>query len=240
MQKRNKDSLQEDIRAQLIEQADLKYQAFSSRLLPSISNILGVRLPHLRKIALKISKDDWRGYLQAAPNEYYEEVMLQGMLIGYAKVDFDEVLAYISAFTPQIDNWAICDSFCAGLKITKQNKEGMYLFLQDYLASDKEFDLRFAAVMLLNYYVEEEYIEKVLIHLDMIKHEAYYVKMAVAWAIATCYTKHPEPTLRYLRANTLDDFTYNKALQKIVESLQIDSETKELIRGLRRKRASTQ
>lgn len=35
--------------------------------------------------------------------------------------------------------------------------------------------------------------------------------------------------------NTLDDFTYNKALQKIMESHRVDPETKQMIRSMKRK-----
>ncbi len=63
----------------------------------------------------------------------------------------------------------------------------------------------------------------------------YYVKMAVAWAISMAYVKQPEVTMQYLKNNTLDDFTYNKALQKITESYRVDPETKQMIRSMKRK-----
>ena len=71
--------------------------------------------------------------------------------------------------------------------------------------------------------------------LDRIKHDGYYVKMAVAWAISVCFVKYPEKTMAYLKDNTLDDFTYNKALQKIVESFRVNKETKNIIRSMKRK-----
>ncbi len=90
----------------------------------------------------------------------------------------------------------------------------------------------------LNYltsYIDEKYINTALDILDTVKHEGYYVKMAVAWAISICYIKLPEQTMAYLKKNTLDDFTYNKALQKITESYRIDKENKDMIPGMRRK-----
>lgn len=91
--------------------------------------------------------------------------------------------------------------------------------------------------MLLNYYIETDYIERVLRLIDEVDHKGYYVKMAAAWALSICYIKLPEPTMHYLQSSKLDDFTYNKALQKITESLQIDKETKQLIRSMKRKQA---
>jgi len=112
----------------------------------------------------------------------------------------------------------------------------MWDFLQPYLSSDKEYEIRFGVVMLLLYFVEDEYIERVLQWMDRIRHEGYYVKMAVAWAISVCYVKYPEPTMAFLKNNTLDDFTYNKALQKIIESLRVDSETKHVLRSMKRRK----
>ena len=223
------------IREQLLELAEEKYQKFSSALIPHISNVMGVRIPELRKLAQNIAKGDWRAYLEHAEDEYFEEVMLQGMVIGCVEIDIEEKLSYVAAFIPKIDNWSVCDSFCAGLKFTKMNKEKVWEFLQSYLTSNEEYEIRFGVVMLLDYYIDEDYIIRVLQRLDNPKHEGYYVKMAVAWAISMCYVKLPEPTMAYLKNNTLDNFTYNKALQKITESLRVDQETKKMIRSMKRK-----
>lgn len=221
------------IRKQIFELIDTDYQKFSAALIPTINNVLGVRLPELRKIAKKIAKGDWRTYLKTAKDEYFEEIMLQGMVIGYIKTDIEERLFYVASFVPKIDNWSVCDSFCTGLKSTKENKERVWAFLQPYLSSKNEYEIRFGVVMLLNYYIETEYIERVLKLLDRVKHEGFYAKMAVAWAVSICYVKLPGPTMEYLRNNTLDDFTYNKALQKITESNRVDKETKNLIRSMK-------
>lgn len=223
------------IKEQLFDLADVEYQKFSAALIPNINNVLGVRLPVLRKLAKQIARGDWRTYLEQAESEYFEETMLQGMVIGYVKTDIEEILRYVADFVPNIDNWSVCDSFCTGLKFTKTNKKRVWDFLQPYLLSDKEYDIRFGVVMLLDFYIEEEYISRVLQLLDGIKHKGYYVKMAVAWAISICYVKLPEPSIIYLKSNSLDDITYNKALQKITESLRVDQETKKMIRSMKRK-----
>ncbi|MCI6737649.1 MAG: DNA alkylation repair protein, partial [Intestinibacter sp.] len=43
-------------------------------------------------------------------------------------------------------------------------------------------------------------------------------------------------TMEFLKNNDLDDFTYNKSLQKICESLRIDKDTKTLIKSMKRKK----
>jgi 3-methyladenine DNA glycosylase AlkD len=229
------DYMDKTVRERILELVDEQYRQFHSGLLPGTDNILGVRLPLLRELAKELAKGDWRGYLESAQDEYYEEVMLQGLVIGHAKANIAEILSYVSAFVPKINNWAVCDSFCSSLKITKQHMELVWQFLQPYLQSRKEFELRFGIVMLLDFYIVDEYIDQVLSRLDAVKHEAYYVKMAVAWAFSICFIHYPEKTMAYLQNNTLDDFTYHKALQKITESFRIDKETKVLIRSMKRK-----
>ncbi|WP_152392336.1 DNA alkylation repair protein [Paenibacillus guangzhouensis] len=225
------------IRQQLLALAEEPYRQFASALLPNIDNVLGVRLPELRKIARRIVREDWRAYLDHADNDYFEDIMLQGMVIGYLDLDIEEILRHIANFVPKINNWSVCDSFCAGLKITKTHRQQMWDFLQPYLASDQEYDIRFAVVMLLTYYVEEDAVFQVLQRLSVIHHEGYYVKMAVAWAVSICYVKFPALTMTYLTdpALELDDFTFNKALQKMTESHRVDTETKQMIRKMKRK-----
>ncbi|ARK20868.1 DNA alkylation repair protein [Sporosarcina ureae] len=228
--------MQDTIRKQIFELQEASYQKFISALIPNIDNVLGVRMPELRKLAKEIAKGDWRTYLQTANDEYFEEVMLQGLVIGYAKADVEELLTYVETFVPKIDNWSVCDSFCTGLKFTKQNKERVWSFLQPYMISDKEYELRFGIVMLLDYYIEPDYIDRVLDLLDDVQHEGYYAKMAVAWALSICFVKLPDQTMKYLTGDhSLDLFTYNKALQKITESTRVGADVKEIIRGMKRK-----
>lgn len=221
------------IREQLLELADEEYRKFSSSLLPTIDHVIGVRLPELRKLAKSIARSDWRTYLKQAEDDYFEEVMLQGMVIGYAKAELEELLSHVADFVPKIDNWSVCDSFCTGLKFTSANKESVWAFLQPYLRSKNEYELRFGVVMLLMYYTDEPDIQSVLSLLNSIRHEGYYVKMAVAWAISVCYVKQPEPTMHYLQNHSLDEFTYNKALQKITESNRVHPDTKKTIQQMK-------
>ena len=84
-------------------------------LLPGIEHVLGVRLPQLRQIAKEVAQGNWQQYLLEEPY-YFEEIMLQGMVIGAIKVEPKERLQYVAAFVPRINSWSVCDSFCSGLK----------------------------------------------------------------------------------------------------------------------------
>lgn len=227
--------MNEEIEKKIFELADDLYKEFHSGLCPNTNNIVGVRVPVLRDYAKELSKGNFRNYLDNAKDDYYEETMLQGMIIGLSKMELEERLNYIKKFVPKIDNWAVCDVFCAGLKFVNRNKEIVWEFLKSYKNSIKEFELRFFIVMLLDFYITDEYINEVINILDNIKHEGYYVKMAIAWTISVAYIKYPKITMKYLINNTLDNFTYNKALQKIIESYRVRNEDKEIIRSMKRK-----
>lgn len=224
------------IRQDLLNSADKKYKEFHSSLCPGTDNIIGVRVPVLRNYAKKLSKqENFKDYISFNKTIYYEEVMLQGMLIGFIKnTDIKEVLEAIKNFIPKIDNWAVCDIFCAGLKAVNKNKDTFWNFIQKYLKSKKEFELRFALVIILDYFIDDKHIKDALNIFDNIKHDGYYVKMAIAWAISVAFVKFPETTIIYLKNNNLDDWTYNKALQKICESLRVSKETKKIIKAMKR------
>lgn len=225
----------EEIRQELIKLADDKYRSFHSNLCPGVENILGVRLPLLRKIAKSLSKEeDYYNYLNNGDTKYYEEIMIEGLIIGYLKTDNENRFNYIKNFIPKIDNWAICDSFCNNLKFTKKNINEVWNFILPYTSSENEFDIRFAIVMMLNFYIIEDYIDDVLNTLNKINHDGYYVKMAVAWAVSYAYIDFPQKTLAFLKNNNLDNFTYNKSLQKIIESTRVSKEDKNLMRSLKK------
>lgn len=228
--------MKQKIKKKLFELADPKYKEFHGGLCPGTENIIGVRVPVLRKYAQELFKEkDWKQTIEEIDDEYYEEIMLQGMLIGQAKnEDINTILKYVEKYVPKIDNWAICDVFCAGLKITKKYKKEMWNFIQKYLKSDKEFEIRFAVVMILDYYIDEEYLKEDFKIFDDIKHEGYYVKMAVAWAISVCLIKYYEDTIEYLKTSKIDNWTYNKAIQKAIESYRISDNQKNFLRKLKK------
>ena len=110
----------------------------------------------------------------------------------------------------------------------------MWEFIQEYLKSNKEFEIRFGVVMLLDYYISEQYLEKDFDIFEGIKSDKYYVQMAVAWAISICLIKFYDKTCNYLKTSSIDKFTYNKALQKAIESYRITDEQKNILRKMKK------
>lgn len=230
------DTLEEriDVLRELKELADEPYRIFQSRLLPGTENILGVRIPKLWKLAGRLVKEEGSGYLERASDGTYEEIMLQGMVIGLLKEDVRQMLKRLPSFLAKANNWAHCDIVCSGLKKVKDDRESVLAFLEPYITSENEFEARFAVVLLLNYYIDEAYIDTTLNLLQQAVHPGYYVKMAVAWALSVCYVQFPEKTLRCMKEGNFEDFTYNKALRKITESYRVSKEEKAFIRSLKR------
>ncbi len=218
------------IRSILEELAETAYGEFSAGLIPGEVRLLGVRIPKLRQIAKVLAKGDWREYLKTASDESMEEILLQGMTIGYVKTSLEERLSYLDIFVPKIRNWSVCDSTCASLKVAREEPDIVWEYLQKYLGSAEEFEIRFGVVMLLDYYISKEYLDRIYAWMERICHPGYYVKMAVAWNISVCYAKFPEETDEYLKRCRLDDWTYNKAIQKIIESNRVSKEEKERLR----------
>ena len=228
--------MKDEIKCKLFELSDLKYKNFHSSLCPGTDNIIGVRIPVLRNYAKELFKQkDWKQVIVEIDDEFYEEIMLQGMLIGQAKnEDIDVVFKFIESFVPKIDNWAVCDVFCAGLKITNKYKCEMWEFIQRYLKSDREFEIRFAVVMILSYFVQSDYLNCIFELFDDIMCDDYYVKMAVSWAISLCLVKFYDETVEFLRVSKIDNWTYNKAIQKAVESFRISQDRKEFLKNMKR------
>ena len=116
-----------------------------------------------------------------------------------------------------------------------KNRERVWEFLQPYFDSDKPYDIRFAVVSALDYFSDDEYAARAFGKFDAITNDDYYVKMAVAWAVSVFFVHAPEKTWQYLEDNCLDDFTFNKSLQKITESYRVTPQDKAKIRAMKRK-----
>ena len=219
------------IKKELISNQDLKYAHFSSKLLPGINNILGVRLPILRKLAKNILKNDWQEFLKFNDNNFFELIMLEGMVVSGLKIEFQEHIKYIEEFIPKINSWSVCDSFCSGLKIINSHKKEFKKFIEPYFSSDMEYFLRFPYVILLNYYMDD--IDYVLEKIKIFDKDKYYAKMAVAWCLSYCFIADYSKTKKFILKNKIHSWVLNKGITKAIESLKISKFQKEELKKLR-------
>ena len=136
---------------------DKKYLEFHSNLVKD-KNIIGIRIPTLKKIAKAIANTDYELFFKLNNHNTYEETTLQGLVIGYLKAPFKDVLDYLSTFIPYNDNWATNDVVCANLKIFKKNQEEGYKYILKLINSKNDWYIRFGLVLLLDYYINDNYI----------------------------------------------------------------------------------
>lgn len=213
------------VKERLEAMADRQYQEFSSGLIPGCKKMFGCRIPSLRLLAKEIAKTDFRRFLKEVRDDWFEETMLQGFVIGYAKMDIEERIQYAKNFIPKIRDWSVNDGFCATFKDAEKNRELVWEFLAPYAESDKEFEIRVAAVMYMDYFLTEEYIDRVFEKLFSMKQDDYYAMMGIAWALATAYAKFPQKTAVVLEWDWPKE-TFNKAIQKMCESYRVSDEDK--------------
>lgn len=227
--------MKEEIKNYLLLNQDVKYHDFSDKLSKTVQKKIGVRIPLLRDYAKALLKKySLKELFDNIDEEYYEEIMLKGIIIGLdKKLNEEEFLNYIKEFVPKINDWAICDIFVASLKLTKKYSKKTWLLLKKYLKSKKEFEIRFSLVMMLNYYLNDNYINEIYLLLDDIKCNKYYVKMAESWLLSYMFIKYYDETLKYLENSNLDKWTYNKAITKALESFRISDIQKEELRKIR-------
>ncbi|MCR5684519.1 MAG: DNA alkylation repair protein [Lachnospiraceae bacterium] len=223
----------QEIRAELAAHADPKNAEFFKKLNPTAKPCIGVRIPIMRKLAQRIAKEDYRGFLDHNPMDTYELESLHAFVIGYAKDDIRVLLSYLDTFIPTIHDWSVSDSLCQTFKIARKYPDETFDLLMKYRDSHREFEVRVVAVMLMSQFLTDKYIDRVIEVINSLYIEDFYAKMGVAWAVATIMAKYPDKCLAYMLSpdNKLDEWTYNKALQKMKESYRVDNAMVEKIKG---------
>ena len=214
---------------ELKELADEEYKNFHKKLLKNDDiDVLGVRIPVLRKIAR--SYKDRIDELLSFPDEFYEITFVKLTAVSYLK--YEEFIKYVDKCVPLINNWATCDCFKA--KCIQNHRDEFLPYIFKYAQDDGEFYQRYALVTLLHFYVEEKYADIIFSLCDRCDKSLYYVHMAVAWLVAETLVKFYERAKGYLLQNSLDKKTHNKAIQKACESFRLSQEQKTYLKGLKK------
>ncbi len=223
---------------QLFENQDLSYRDFHSKLIPDNTHeIIGVRVPVIKSIAnsaLKTSPKQTLDFISET-HTFYDEFMLHALIINTLSLDINETFNHIENFLPQIDNWAVCDSLVSSLKIIKRYPDFTFNKVKEYLKSSHPYTVRFGIVVLLNYFLDNNFNEEVLRLASSRCGEHFYIDMAIAWLFSVALVKQYARALPYLLNEKLTKFVHNKAIQKAIESFRIDNNTKEYLKTLKRK-----
>lgn len=222
------------ITEQLFALRDEKYAVFQEKLTPGIGSdsFIGVRVPELRKLAKKLSREsETSEFLEALPHTYYDENMLHGLLLSEMK-DYDECIRLTDRFLPYVDNWAVCDIFSP--KVFKNHRPELIGKIREWAASEEPFTCRFGIEMLMSHFLDEDFSPPLLEIPAAVRSDEYYVKMMIAWFYATALAKQWDAAIPYLENNRLEPWTHNKTIQKACESYRISDAQKERLRSMKR------
>lgn len=233
----------QELRGELASLADDGYREFSMKGIPSERPFIGVRIPLIRKVVMRVPSERLTVFLAVEPVAI-EEVLARGMLI--CRLPYEEIVvsrdelkgkSWFDSQIDYIDNWCTCDIFCSGVcrKIGRHREDFLELKVDGLLDAADEFAVRAGLVMLKGGYVNEDYLALIFDRVErLVSRKEYYVRMAIAWLIAECFIKYPEVTLGYLKISGLPKWTFNKTISKICDSYRVDEGTKEMLKKMRR------
>ena len=214
---------------------DKEYRDFQIKLIPNINSntIIGIRTKELKKYAKELVKDNnYISFISDLPHKYFEENQLHAFIISEIK-DYDKCIEYINKFLPYINNWATCDQMSP--KIFKKYTNKLLDQVNIWIKSNKTYTIRYSILILMRYYLDDNFKKEYLEKVCNIESEEYYVNMMRAWYYATALAKQYKDTIVYIENNKLDTWTHNKTIQKARESYRITEEQKEYLKGLKRK-----
>lgn len=219
-----------DIQERLLSLQDTKYRDFHAKLMPNIdkNTIIGVRVPQIRAFAKQI-KNNSGEFLSELPHKYYEENNLHAILVSQIS-DFDKCIEKINAFLPYVDNWATCDIMSP--KSFKKNKEKLLRQIEKWAKSEHTYTVRFGIEMLMTHFLDEDFDERYLEMVSLVKSDEYYINMMIAWYFATALAKKWDFAVEFLEEARLPKWVHNKTIQKAKESYRITKEQKEYLKTL--------
>lgn len=233
--------IREEMLGRMRALSDASYKAFNDRILnaPSVPT-LGIRVPELRKLAREAAAEEGENWLDEmilskGAFTFQEEHMVFGMAAGYRKCSKEKHAELLDVWVPGIISWADCDCGTSTLQWMKKDQEFWFSYLMKWLKSGREFEVRFGVIALMDYFLNDWYIDEVLRIYTEIEMDDYYVRMGIAWAIATAYVKYPQKIIEILKKEKLDVWTHNKAIQKCRESRRVSAEDKETLSILKRR-----
>ena len=222
------------IQKYLFANQDLKYRDFTLPLIPNIDEktFIGVRLPVLKKYAKDLDEKSRREFLNNLPHQYHEENILHAFILSNIK-DYDLFIKCVDAFLPHVSNWSTCDTIC-NKNLTKYRPQ-LLVKIYEWLKSDELYRVRYAVKCLMNYYLGDDFQEEHLYRVMGVKLDDYYVKMMIAWYIATGLAKNYDSFVKAIEEERFDVFIHNKAIRKAVESYRVSDEHKAYLKTLKRK-----
>jgi len=216
---------------------DEKYRENQIRIVAAApgTKILGLHVPQMKSIAKKIAKrEDWREIVSDWKDGYpisplsHDERSIWGLVLDYVDCPFSERKSLIEEFLKEVDNWAICDTFCCNSsswvrkEISNGGAEKLWRFFVSLARKKKTFFRRAGIVLMMNHFLTDDTYERTLSEVDSLnlkEEEPYYVRMAVAWLLATSLAKHTDRTREFVKESSLPEDIVKLYVRKARESL---------------------
>lgn len=220
------------IKAFILLNQDTDYRNFTLPLLPNIDEktFIGVRLPLLKKYAKELDEKTRVEFLKELPHEYHEENILHAFILSNIK-DYDLFIKEVDKFLPYVTNWSVCDTLCN--KYLNKHKSELIKEIYKWLKGKEVYRVRYAVKCLMNYYLNEDFKEEHIEKVREVKLDDYYVRMMIAWYLATGLAKNYNSFIKVIENKWFDEFTHNKAIQKAVESYRVTEEHKLYLKALK-------
>ena len=219
----------------LFKYQDKKYGDFSAKLVPTLPReaFIGVRSPAYKEIIRELKTlppQELENFLSDLPHKYHEENCLQIALINKIK-NYEECLAVLENFLPYINSWAVSDGL--NPPALKKNRLQLLPKLLQWIRSGKAFTQRVGMLLLMKYFLDDDFKAEYLELPASIRSEEYYVNMMIAWLFAEALAKQWDSAITFIQERKLADWTHNKAIQKACESFRVSPEHKEYLRTLK-------
>ncbi|MDE7076674.1 MAG: DNA alkylation repair protein [Clostridia bacterium] len=212
--------LKEELDKFLADNTDVKYKEFHSRLTRSNYHINGVRVPILRAYGKELAKCENAVEFLKSKSSCYEIVMLKGIVLSSIMRKRDD-FALLENFLLEIDDWAVCDVSCGGLK----RKDSVYLDkCLAYAKSKHIWTARWGIVAFMTNFCDR--LEELREAVHNIVAEDYYIDMAVAWLIQVLCVKNRQVAEEFLSSPKISDTVKKMAARKIKDSFRISQEDK--------------
>ena len=220
-----------EFRTTLNNLVDEEYRLFVQKLGIGKLKPIGIRLPELKTLAKELAKSNWQEFFEREKEDCPEVIMLKALVIGYAKTDFDTFAKYLIKVFDKVESWSEVDTCAANSKIIKKNREKTFELIYPFLFCKEEYKVRLAVIILMDHFLVDEWIDKVLELLPQIEQGVYYIDMGIAWTLSVCFVKFKDKTLKVFEQKKFSQFVQNKAIQKCRESFRVSAEDKELLKN---------
>ena len=222
----------EEVVGFLLANKDEGYRAFTLPLIPNVDEktFIGVRLPLIKKYAKALDEKTKAAFLKDLPHTYHEEYLLHAFILSDMKA-FASFIKEVDAFLPFVSNWSVCDTICN--KHLNKHKEELLPVIYKWLKSSEVYRVRYAVKCLMNYYLGDDFREEHLDKVAEVKLDDYYVKMMIAWYLATGLAKNYGAFVKVIEEKRFNASIHNKAIQKAVESFRVSDEHKAYLKTLK-------